>query len=259
MSAPIRKKYESRALLRRQAKNGMMRLGGGNASMLLYPGRDKWKGRDHERFHAIGLRPAMGYENNWQPSGPKYAGADGFVSAVPIYGKLFSLFMKRVAKSKLLGWEYCGEYTTKLDRDDDDADVEAEIDESDLGKIYGGEADDGPADDDDKPLHSYQNAKNVSEASKRAIVKCMHLSLSRKNGWATDHLSECKKKVIEALKKDKGNCHPDKMVVYINEFHCGYAVRFVKYDEKVYDFVKGGAYDRSAADWYAYLDSQASG
>lgn len=116
------RKYGDRMLLARQPKTngkqdkdkGMLKLGGGNCTMDMFP-----KKHDQRRFDAIGDTVAIAYSDSWQRDGPKYAGqrfasvdylprdANGSIDPRP-----FSVFMKRTIKNAAvtLGWEYCGEY-----------------------------------------------------------------------------------------------------------------------------------------------------
>jgi len=108
------RKYGDRVLLARQARNGMMKLGGGNVSSKLWPKSSK------DRLARMGGRYAVGYNDLWNFGAPKYAGdPSGYVSWLPkdecdnkrkpIRGP-FSAFVKRTVIGSTLGWEYCGEY-----------------------------------------------------------------------------------------------------------------------------------------------------
>jgi hypothetical protein len=289
--AKAARKYKNRRLLHRQKEKGLLRLGGGNAKMLMYPGRQKWMAMTHERLRKVGLRPAMAYDCSWQPFGPRFAGDNGFVRVVPIQVKLFSLFMKRVANGKLLGWEYCGEYTTKLKVEgDNDDDVEVEVDENDLDRIYKHYEEDGrdaldDADPSCKQVRAHLPASRFSEAAKRSMLDDILASLKHGKGRWGEILPRWKDQVVQALKNEKRPLvnvnveNPNvllslaakaryykfredisleefaKMALEFNEFHFGYTVRFVRYDEKVYNYLKNGATEFRASDWYDH-DSQ---
>lgn len=100
-------KYGDRVLLARQAKSGMMKLGGENCTMDLYPGKEKAQNWGHPRFAVVGDKMAIWYNDQWQPFGPKYAG-DPSAAVDTVYGvfdRPFSVLMKRGK----LGTEYCGD------------------------------------------------------------------------------------------------------------------------------------------------------
>lgn len=100
------RKYGDRVLLARQARNGMMKLGGGNVSPELWPKNPK------NRLARMGGRYAIGYNDLWNFGAPKYAGdPSGYVSWLPtdecdnnrkpIRGP-FSAFVKRTVKGSTL-------------------------------------------------------------------------------------------------------------------------------------------------------------
>jgi hypothetical protein len=69
-------KYGAMMLLGRYDADGLLKLGGGNATILMLPGRVKWEKKTHECFKATGNRPAMAYDCHWQQFGPKFASDD---------------------------------------------------------------------------------------------------------------------------------------------------------------------------------------
>ena len=66
--AKFSRKYGDRVLLARQSADGMMKLGGGNQSMELYP-----KDSDQRRAR-MGGRYAKAYSSKWNFGAPQYAG-----------------------------------------------------------------------------------------------------------------------------------------------------------------------------------------
>jgi hypothetical protein len=104
-------KYGDRVLLAHQAMNGMMKLGGGNTTMYLWP-----KDMNHpSRYTDIGDRKCVAYSDVWNVGAPQYAGQPfAHVMCGPI-GEIFSVFVKRTVKRQCLGWEYCGEYHSDRD------------------------------------------------------------------------------------------------------------------------------------------------
>ncbi len=100
-----RQKYGDRVLLARQARNGMLKLGGGNVSSQLWPKNPK------ERLARMGGRYAVGYNDLWNFGAPKFAGdPSGHVTWFPRDDSNmrdpiripFSVFVKRTVKGSAL-------------------------------------------------------------------------------------------------------------------------------------------------------------
>ena len=275
------RQYGDRFLLARQDARGIMRLGGNGQETFPHPCPG------HSRLSELGAFPVACYSDLWQPNGPQYAGqctaaVDGTPNS-PINEK-FSVFMRRsltsrafdsTTKGKLLGWEYCGDYVVE------------EANEAN-GSLW-------------------EREHNFPPVSKCEIAKKMLSSSKTKVGYGRHRLDYWRKRLEEALNQDaspsgpqylienrvpteaematvfsmaararalgfsKGMSDEDlsKLIVRIDEFHKQIIIRFVEYNEAVYDYVKRGLTDKGpdgklrkggpaakAQDWYDYFDGQ---
>uniref|UniRef100_A0A7S3VCS1 Uncharacterized protein n=1 Tax=Chaetoceros debilis TaxID=122233 RepID=A0A7S3VCS1_9STRA len=283
------RKYGHKVLLGRQKKNGMMKLGGGNCTMIMYPSLNLKKNENHPRFRDIGYTYAFAYSEHWQPQGPPWAGFNGgVVSTIPPdvhTEKPFSVFMQRKLKNKCIGWEYCGEYKVQ---------------------------------DSYKDMIQYASAYSIDKCDRNQMTKDILSSLSSKDGswksriarWRdvvtmkcnTDSKSQAsdvpiwfkenrKPTTLELDSwKDMGKkaptlaaralfCNfrstmPDnefvQLLMRMEEFHQTYPLEFVSYNDRVYNYVKagetpfnalgkkrvGGEACAKASDWYAYYDQK---
>jgi HRD ubiquitin ligase complex, ER membrane component len=273
-TAQEHRKYGDRVLLARQAMNGMMKLGGGNATMYLWP-----KDRNHPRYSDIGDRKCVAYNDLWNVGAPKYAGQPfAHVSCGPI-DETFSVFVKRTVKQQCLGWEYCGEY-----RSDEDA------------------------------LVGVQSAHTVPKATKDIILSIVLESLNRANGEWKSRLEEWKERISQWCKEDSSPAGPKwlvdghsgprsdeetkekasnaararalgfcenitlaqlaKLLVEYDPFYESDIIEFIRYDEEIYNYVKAGETTKNylnksrkkgtdertkaaakASDWYAIYDT----
>jgi hypothetical protein len=155
------------------------------------------------------------------------------------------------------------------------------VDESDLNGIYNDfeeeccEAENGSK--PDMPLRMHRNASEITESYKRVMLNHISDSVDHDDGAWREKLQRWKRMEVDAIKKEKGQGHPDslasqakalgvredvsleefaKVLVIINESHFGYTAQFVGYDTDFYNYLKGGAIKFKASDWYDYLDSQ---
>ena len=277
--------YGDRVLLARDKKPGMMSLGGGNAVMELYPGKNNRS--DHPRFQVTDI-PGMAYNELWSPNGPQYAGQETCSVALNTKrgvfepGKVVAVFMRRSipGKNTVLGWEYCGNYAYRSNEDN-------------LGECY-------------------CSAHSLSEATKKAKLESIMKSIHSKQGDWIDRLQGWRDQIVAAQKSDDSPSAPQwlverqtptkeelqekraslaarsralgfresmtneefaKLMIEIDEFHEERIMTFVEYDEKIYDFVKDGETTRNAkgqtrhfeepcakaSDFYAYLDAKQEG
>lgn len=176
------------------------------------------------------------------------------------YEEPFSLFMKRniivVNKKKkevvkLLGWEYCGEYIA---------------------------VDDG--------IEMY--AKLKTQRGRDFVIQNYRKGLGSPNSWVHDSISWHRAKIKECLTSEPESGEAEELkslgldndqlndaefiekAVYWQGFLEHYSIKFVRYDEKMYDFMKdglttknkngkerkGGEPPAKASDWYAVLDQR---
>ena len=281
--ANVSRRYGDRSLLSRQSPRGLMKLGGPNAGMNLYPGK---KNINHPRFQApvIGYDKARAYTDLWNPSGPKWAGME--TASVGDYppdleeGESFAVFMKRTLNNSTeFGWEYCGHYRL--------------ID----------------------PEMVFFSAHALSDGAKAKMVHDIVESIKRPQRYWISRVAKWRAKLTSALEIDHSEPGPpwmvegriptyeettvqrdadDRPIVYslaararalgfhphvpgeelakimvqLDEFHGETTIRFVEYKEEMYDFVKDGETSRNAqgkprkngepcakaSDWYSCLD-----
>jgi hypothetical protein len=211
----------------------MIKLGGGNCTMALYPGRNN---TNHPRFDAIGDKYAICYNDLWQPFGPKYAG-DPSGAVMTVHGETerpFSVFMRRGN----LGNEYCGDYKYAQDPD----------------------------------VANYRRASDVPEGSKTKMLKDMLTSLESNEGEWRGGLEDLKIEYNNQLANDPSPAdirdtasvaarlralgyHSDmsledmaqKIVLNMNEFFGDHVIKFVGYDEQIYEYVKAGETTKNAS------------
>ena len=259
------RQYGDRVLLARQKKNGIMKLGGGNCGMLVYPSQKDAAKRNHPRFHDVGDRKGMCYDISWQGNAPKWAGfPSGDVSCVPEGiepGEPFSVFVKHLMKNVTVGWEYLGEYRETNPHED---------------------------------MAVWGDATALSILDKRKIVGDILKSAKRESGWGKKCINRWKGRLNIELERDKSAASAEKtatlsararnlgyqenmtnaevanLIVNLDEFHSAVGISFVEYNEKVYDYIKGGETSRNAqgkirknrescmiaSDWYDYYDKQ---
>mmetsp|Transcript_30515 Transcript_30515/g.67054 ORF Transcript_30515/g.67054 Transcript_30515/m.67054 type:complete len:545 (-) Transcript_30515:852-2486(-) len=279
-----KRQYGDRFLIGRHDPKGIMRLGGNGQSTNPKPRED------HPRLQTeIGNLAVCCYSDIWQSHfAPQYAGSDGWVDWVPPSvrgGNVeFAVFMRRSmtkfspdtkTQGLLLGWEYCGNYMWTPDEDID------EIAES---------------------------ALSFSVVSKKSVAKKILVSSKRGDGYGRRRLDYWRSRLQEETKRDKSPpgpkwmierrspSHEEKeigqyplaararalgyktgisdeklayLIVELNEYHTLYPISFVRYQEAIYDYVKGGKTGRTArgkkcsqgdgsakaSDWYSFLDT----
>ncbi|KAL7543751.1 hypothetical protein ACHAXR_013443 [Thalassiosira sp. AJA248-18] len=285
------RKYGDRVLLARQAKIGMMKLGGGNQSSHLY---SKFP---EKRLSRMDGRYAMAYNCQWNFGAPKYAGQpSGHVTMFPEedgYDPLttpFSVFVMRSVKQSSLGWEYCGEYIL-LDY-----------------------------------LQGTTRAHCVSSISKQCIIRDIQQSLNCAGGNWHGYIEYLRNKILKTCESDSSPPGPTRLIRLVNnepepnyegkecddrldresrekassaakaralrlddgdlsnidfakrlthydDFYASYAIKFVSYDESMYNFVKDGMTTKNkrnkrreenepcakALDWYNIDDQQLEG
>ena len=265
--------YGNRVLLARQAKNGMLKLGGGNCGMDMYP---SLKNVNHPRFLEIGFTVAIAYCDSWQPDGPKYAGQKyAHVGYLPIVHEPFSVFMKRSMKTKLLGWEYCGEYEAEDPENEIETWARAHTLETHDRRVVaqsllttkGGR-------------HALQRwrVKLTDELKKDASPASMAPEWLRERRRPTAAETEREGRIVPRAARARAlgfeeNLSDEKLaslLLWLDEFRTSKPIRFVRYDEKVYNYVKDGETTKNAmgkkrgdgencakaSDWYAYWDQQ---
>lgn len=233
------------------------------------------------------------FSDLWQPNAPQYAAqpyaAVDYVSDYLRKNNLaFPIFLRRSLTSRhaksggqLLGWEYVGNYRAIENFDDDNGDE----------------------------FSYWESAFNFSQASKNMIAKKIFES-SKGDGYGRHTLDTWREKLSNALRDDKSPAAPQyfidqrqptedevkdkratlaararalgfknnigdealsKLLVQVDEFHGQRTIKFVEYDERVYNYCKAGktnragrgkmvksAADRSAKaiDWYNFHDQQ---
>jgi len=273
-TAQHHRKYGDRVLLARQAENGMMKLGGRNATMFLWP-----KDMNHPRYKDIGDRKCMAYNDIWNGGAPKYAGQPFAHVTRSHTGETFSVFVKRTVNQQCLGWEYCGEYRSEEDT-----------------------------------LAGTQAAHTVPAATKNCILAIILASFKRPNGdwktrieiwreqiaqWCDEDPSpagpkwlvdghdgprsdeEAREKASSAARAralgfsvDMSQEQLAKLLVAFDPFYESSSIEFVYYDEEIYNYVKAGKTTKNylnksrkkgtdertraaakASDWYAIYDT----
>ena len=216
------------------------------------------------------------YSNLWQPNAPQYAGQPfAAVDYVPYFvfddpDFSFPVFVRRsrlkktsISDGKLLGWEYCGNYQIVTDAVDD-------ID------------------------FFYESAANFSIASKKKMAQKICASAKSPNGYGRVCLVNWRTKLNKALENDDSPAGPLYMVesraptedeslekrptiaararalgydkrsmpdesladilMELDEFHEQTAIKFAEYDERIYDYCKGGRVGVKAQEWYNFYD-----
>jgi hypothetical protein len=275
------RKYGDRVLLDRQADIGMMKLGGENCGMDLFP-KFSEENENHPRFRDLGDTKAIAYEDLWQPDGPKYACQDcAHVACVPDMQNAFSVFMNRTLKNgrDSLGWEYCGEYICT---------------------------------DPESDIVTWTSAHTLTRSQRNKMITDIVSSCKNCNGdWKQDMMGWRKGLAATLLTdptpataaplwmiKDRLPTSAEledvspvslaararafgfrpgistkklaEIVVRLDEFHLSKPIKFVSYDESVYNYVCAGETTRNprgkqkrdgepcakASDWYAHLDQQ---
>ena len=279
-----RRKYGDRVLLARQAKNGMMKLGGGNCGMDLFPKHSIKGNKNHPRFRDLGHTKAIAYSDLWQPDGPKYAGQEcGHVkrTKVPDRRNPFSVFMRRTLKNgrDSFGWEYCGEYIctdpegdvitwtsahtlTCSERNKMITDIVSSCKKPDGAHVPGMEkwrndlaaallTDPAPA--TDVPLWMIEDRLPTSaelEDAPPVSLAARARAFGFRPGIPIETLAE--------------------IVVRLDEFRETEPIKFLSYDENVYNYVCKGETTKNsrakkkrdgepcakASDWYAHFDQQ---
>jgi len=280
------RKYGDRVLLGRQMKNGMMKMGGGNCRMDMYPSIKRHP--NHPRFRDLGFSFAIAYSGHWQCQGPKWAGflggAVGYTGPASHRGKPFSVFMQRKMGAVCIGWEYCGEYEA-VDPNEEMIQFTSAytIDRRDRDKIarhiltylknpdsvWHGELDywhhvlthsleNDPSSAADTPIWFREDRRpTIAELDNWKDMGNKRSSMASRARAVGYHSTMTDKDLVEVL-------------VRFDEFHRSEPVRFVEYDERVYNYVKAGETIYNAAgkrrtegepcakasDWYAYYDQK---
>jgi hypothetical protein len=277
------RKYGNRVLLARQAKNGMLKMGGGNVRMIMYPSESA-KNDNHPRYRAIGSTIAIAFDDSWNRFGPKYAGQPSahLSYLAGLRDEPFSVFMKRCIKTntgtkQLLGWEYCGEYKSADPEQEiilwnaaysmskrDKAWIVDDILNSAAYKDDGGgyrlkflrlrgRLDKALAEDDSPAGPEWLIAGRVPTEEETKVAPTTLAAQARALGFTHDM-------PMDDLVR---------LWVNLDEFHETEPIVFVGYNEKVYDYIKEGETTRDkfakmrtktnrscakASDWYAWFD-----
>lgn len=204
----------------------------------------------------------------------------------------FSVFVMRIVGSSTLGWEYCGEYVL-LDRLEGTVRAHCVSTESkrfilsDIRRSL------------DKPSGLWREgiddyrfdilekcARDPSPAGPTRLIRL-------RNGWPEpddegeereERLDrESREKATDAAKaralgldrsrEDLSDADFAKWLVHYDDFYRSFAIKFVRYDEAMYDFVKDGMTTKNkdnkrreenepcakASDWYNIMDQQLEG
>jgi hypothetical protein len=277
-----KRQYGHKLLLGRHHEKGIARLGGGRQETFPKP-RKK-----HPRLKDLGKFNCLCFNDLWQAdAAPLYAGQlDACVNYVPEDNMKtkaeFALFMRRSltgfgvdvkTAGLLLGWEYCGNY------------------------VYAG----------DVEIDSFWvRATGFSPVAKGLQAKKILKSSKSADGYGRLILDEWRARLTTELEQDPSPSGPQWMVerrlptfdetkectaplaararaldftedmsdkllaeliVEIDEHHTLHPIRFVRYDETIYEYCKGGCTDKdangkatngppaTAQAWYAYLDT----
>mmetsp|Transcript_47128 Transcript_47128/g.98811 ORF Transcript_47128/g.98811 Transcript_47128/m.98811 type:complete len:655 (+) Transcript_47128:94-2058(+) len=293
------RKYGDRVLLARQSKIGMMKLGGGNQSSYLFPKDQK------QRLARMGGRYAMAYNCQWNFGAPKYAGQpSGHVTLYPgpdddyvddEYDPEkcpFSVFVMRTVKQTTLGWEYCGEYvlldvlkgTTRAHNVSQD---DKKFIFNDIKKSL--ERENGLWHDHIEYLREKIMEKCERDPSKPGPTRLIRLGFIRNEPEPEDEGKEreerleresrekatdaAKARALGLNKKNLSHIEFARRIIHYDDFYGSYSIKFVKYDEEMYDFVKNGMTTKNkrnkkraenepcakAIDWYNIMDQQIEG
>ena len=284
-------KYGDRLLLHRF--DGVGLLGGGIQHTFQRPNKTSskvWNGnnlRDGYPLPEMGLKidangdtvydmdafTSLAYNTLWQVNGPKFAGQPtAAVNVVPKFMKekelALPVFMKRSLtkkshkkETKVLGWEYVGNYKCITDND----------------------------------LITWESANNFTAAMKQEIVMKYLQSADRKGdtygahaiNWWRDLLQDKEQEQKENKKKtedpksifsrakalgfetDMNDKDLINLIVELNEFHSQEIIEFVNYDERIYKLcskgpttknangciqAKEGGIIATARDWYNFAN-----
>ena len=278
--------YGNRVLLARQAKNGMMKLGGGNQSMILVPADNK-KNENHSRWSAIGNHKAVAYSSVWNPKGPQFAGQPrAAVTSVFWSDEPFSVFMMRALPGKpTLGWEYCGDYKGCLEDDDilgitgsvqNKGEVTKKCLLSDILQSLS-----GPGGDWHEPIKCWRELilneieqEGIEDAKAKSRIEYLRRNLDgqetkslRKELQKLERILQKKEEILEEWRADRksgrrpslavrsqelGFSHdmPDKdlarLILEFDEFYKEKLIEFVGYNEEIYNYVKDGETTKNA-------------
>lgn len=254
----------------------MLKLGGGNCGMVMYPSKNN---NDHPRFKDLGKTIAIAYNDSWQPDGPKYAGQKyAAVAALPVDPKVpFSVFMKRtINKTRVtLGWEYCGEYQAT----DPYGEVEATssavfVKNHDKTVMIG-------------TTLASTSGKEWMKYTRDKLARLLERDQSPASmapSWMNEQRAPTRKELDEdaekgqaplaararalGFQKDVSDTKLVDIMFNLDETYKCLPIKFVRYDEKVYDYVKDGPTNRNkfgnimkrgekcatASDWYGFHD-----
>ena len=285
------RKYGDRVLLARQSKLGMMKLGGGNQGSDLFPVDPV------EREQRMDGRLATAYGCLWNFGAPRYAGQpSGHVGMFPRprddYDALttpFSVFVQRLGKGhSTLGWEYCGEYILFDDLKGIQAahtvslackkqrlfdiqksikrpngcwhDKLAEYRREILNACKLDSSPPGPQRlirfINDEPEPNDEGKDREERLDRESRERASDAAKARALGLDNPELSD-----IEFAKR----------LIHYDPFYGSYAIKFVRYDEEMYNFVKKGMTNKNkdnkmrasgettcakASDWYNIMDMQ---
>jgi len=272
-------KYKDRYLLQRHSPEGIGRLGGGHQETYPKPSQwgDKiWKDKrlirdypfpkslseaDLEDYEELDMDTFQYtcYNGEWNINAPKYAGQPfAAVTGMPSHyqqsGHAFPVFVRRArGKSKLLGWEYVGNYKAVSIEEDSD--------------------------------FFWESAQNYSLGSKSLIAGKVLKSSKAENGYGRHMLDRWKEILKDELEKDDSPAAPvylaenreptavekyEKLpplaararalgfhceisdeelvnvLVRLDEFHSQRAIQFVEHDERIYEWCKGGRTNHDA-------------
>ena len=255
--------YGERYLIGRHDANGMRKLGGSPQSTWAKPKAD------HPRFQHVGDIDVLCFNDLWQgDKAPQWAGQEracvDYLDEALKKRKEFALFMRRSLTSfaanvksggKLLGWEYCGNY------------------------VYNGHEEMeefGP---------SWDRATRFSLASKAKHAAALYDSSKSPIGYGRYQLDYWRERLSDELKRDPSPAGPQwlvegrgptdeetkakpssvaargralnfrenmsdqtlaSLVVELDEVYLNYPIRFVQYDENIYNYIVGGRTSRDA-------------